>query len=57
MKFNVTYAALSLNVVAWDEKSALDAATYVLGLSHSEAHYAEVTEGFAEGVQIVNAVS
>jgi hypothetical protein len=57
MKFTVTSAARQLNVIAWDADSALDAAKFVLGLSHAETFYAEVTDGFTDGVQIVNAVS
>ncbi len=57
MKFTVTAAALQINVLALTTDDALSAARDALSLSHSEVFYAEVTDGFTDGVRVVNAIS
>lgn len=57
MKFTVTAAALQINVLALTADDALSAARDALSLSYSEVFYAEVTDGFTDGVRVVNAIS
>lgn len=57
MKFTVTCYSRQLNVLATDEDHALEIAYDVLQMSDAEVFYAEVTDGFTDGVRVINALS